>query len=123
MNTIIWIIQGLLAAAFLTAGMIKLTRPKNKVKEKIGGWVDDFKDPQIKLIGLAEVLGAIGLILPMLLNTLPILTPIAACGLGITMMFAAQTRLRRKESIITNLVLLLLAVFIFVGRLFIVLVV
>jgi uncharacterized membrane protein YphA (DoxX/SURF4 family) len=120
MNTIIWIIQVLLSLAFLATGFMKITMPKEKLKEKIGGWVDDFKDSTLKLIGITEVLGAFGLVLPMLLNAFPVLTPIAACGLVLTMVGAAQTHLKRKESIITNAVLLLLAVFVIIGRFYIV---
>jgi uncharacterized membrane protein YphA (DoxX/SURF4 family) len=120
MNTIIWIIQVLLSLAFLATGFMKITMPKEKLKEKIGGWVDDFKDSTLKLIGLTEVLGAFGLVLPMLLKIFPILTPIAACGLVLTMVGAAQTHLKRKESIFTNAVLLLLAIFVIVGRFYLV---
>jgi hypothetical protein len=120
MNTIIWIIQGILAAAFLTSGMMKVTLSKEKVKENQGGWAADFNESQIKLIGSAEVLGALGLILPMLLNILPVLTPVAALGLGTTMIGAAVTHLKRKESFIPVVVILLLAILVFVGRIFIV---
>lgn len=116
MNTIIWIAQGLLSLAFLLAGFMKMSLPKEKLREKIGSWVDGFKVSQLKFIGLTEVFGAIGLILPMLLNILPILTPIAACGLVLPMIGAVQIHLKRKESIITNIVLLLLSVFVIVGR-------
>ena len=117
MNVVIWIIQVLLAAAFLMSGIMKLTVSKNRVKEKVGGWVEDFKVIEIKMIGLVEMLGAIGLILPMVMNIFPFLTPIAAGGLGITMIVAAQTHLKRKESIIMNVVFLILALFIVLGRL------
>ena len=48
MNVIIWIIQGFLALAFFMAGFMKITMPKDKLKEKIGGWVDDYKVLTIK---------------------------------------------------------------------------
>lgn len=113
----LWIIQGLLAGAFLMGGIVKLTISKTKVKEKVGGWVEDFKELEVRIIGLLEVLGSLGLILPILLNVYPILTPIAAGGLGITMIVAAQTHLRRKESIVANVILLILSLFIVLGRL------
>jgi uncharacterized membrane protein YphA (DoxX/SURF4 family) len=120
MNLTIWIIQGLLATAFLMAGIMKLIMPKNNLKEKIGGWVDEYEESQIKLIGLVEVLGAFGLVLPTLLHVIPILTPIAASGLVLTMVGAARTHLKRKESIMSNIVLLVLGVLVIIGRLFIV---
>ena len=120
MNLTIWIIQGLLATAFLMAGIMKLIMPKNNLKEKIGGWVDEYKESQIKLIGLVEVVGAFGLVLPMFLHVIPILTPIAAFGLVLTMVGAAQTHFKRKESIMSNIVLLVLGILVIIGRLFIV---
>jgi DoxX-like family len=120
MNVIIWIIQGLLSLAFFMAGFIKIIMPKDKLKEEIGGWVDDYKVPQLKILGLTEILAGFGLILPMLFDILPVLTPIAACGLVFTMIGAAQTHFKRKESIITNVVLLVLALFVIIGRLFLV---
>jgi putative oxidoreductase len=120
MNLAIWIIQGVLAFSFLGAGTMKIMLPKYRLREKIGGWVDPYKESQLKLIGLVEVLGAMGLIFPMLFHILSVLTPIAACGLAITMIGAARTHGRRKESIIANLVLLCLAIFVMVGRLYLV---
>ena len=120
MNTIIWIIQGILSIAFLVAGSMKLIMPKDKLKEKLGSWVDDFRESQLKLIGFLEILGAFGLILPRVFNVLPILTPMAACGLVFAMIGGAQAHLKRKESIVTNIVLLLLAAFVFIGRFYIV---
>jgi putative oxidoreductase len=120
MNVVIWIIQVLLAAAFLMSGIMKLTVSKNRVKEKVGGWVEDFKVMEIKMIGLVEILGAIGLILPMVMNIFPFLTPIAACGLGVTMIVAAQTHLKRKESIFINIIFLIMALMIVLGRLLLV---
>jgi hypothetical protein len=120
MNTIIWITQALLSVTFLVAGFIKMAMPKDKLRGKIGDWVDDYKAAPLKLVGLTEVLAAFGLILPMALNILPILTPIAACGLVLPMIGAVQIHLRRKESIMMNVVLLILAVFVVIGRFYIV---
>ena len=116
MNTVLWIIQGLLAAAFLMAGVMKMTQPKEKLGEQMA-WVEDFSANQIKLIGLLEALAAIGLIVPPLVNA-PILTPLAAVGLVLTMIGAAVTHLRRGENqmIGINVVLFLLAAFVAYGR-------
>jgi uncharacterized membrane protein len=120
MNIIIWITQGLLSIAFLVAGLMKITLPKDKLRGKIGDWVDDYKATPIKLVGLTEVLGALGLILPMIFNILPVLTPIAACGLVLSMIGAVQIHLRRKEIIDANVVLLIMAGFVAIGRFYIV---
>ena len=117
-NTIIWIVQGLTALAFFGAGMMKLTQPKDKLFEKGMVYVEDFSAGQVKTIGALEVAGAIGLILPWLLNILPILTPIAGVGLVLTMIGAAWTHIRRQEypGIVVNLILLALAAFVAYGR-------
>lgn len=119
MNTFIWIIQGLLSLVFLMAGFMKISQPKEKLKEKVGGWVEDFSETKIKLIGTVELLASLGLVLPMALNILQVLTPLVAIGLILDMAVAAMTHLNRKEnkSVILNMVLLLLALFVVYGRL------
>ena len=121
MNITLWIVQGILAFVFLMAGLIKLSQPKHVLRKKIGYWVDSYTDGAIKTIGLTEVLGAIGLVLPMALNIIPSLTIVAAAGLSITMIGAIAVHLKRKEmkEVTINLVLLLLTVFVLVGRLYI----
>lgn len=119
MNILLWIIQGLLAAMFLMAGMIKLAKSKEELKPKMGDWVDAVSDPMFKLIGLLEVLGAVGIILPMAIGVLPILTPLAAAGLALTMLVAMIVHLQRKENedaMKKNVPLLILALFVVVGR-------
>jgi len=119
MDTALWIVQSILAALFLMSGMMKLTQSKAFVKEKAGGWADDFSGTQIKLIGFAETLGALGLVLPMLLNLMPKLTWIAAGCLALVMIAAALTHSKRIEnsSVLVNVILLLAALFIVLGRL------
>lgn len=122
MNIAIWIAQVILAAMFLMAGFMKLSQPKEKLKEKVGGWVDDVSDGAIKSIGMVEVLGALGLILPMLIGIVPVLTVVAAVGLSVTMIGAAALHLKRKEhkQVGTNVVLLIVALFVVIGRLYLV---
>jgi VIT1/CCC1 family predicted Fe2+/Mn2+ transporter len=83
-------------------------------------WVEDFSQPAVRLIGAAEVLGAIGVVLPALTGVLPWLTPLAALGLVLLMVGAALTHLRRKEygNVAINAVLLVLAAFVAYGRFF-----
>ena len=116
-NTIIWIVQILVGLAFLMAGMMKATQPKEKLAEKME-WVEDFSPNTIKAIGVLEVAGGLGVVFPWLLNILPILTPIAGVGLVLTMIGAMLTHLRLKEypKVIANIVLLALAAFVAYGR-------
>jgi len=117
MNVVLWIIAGVLAAAFLAAGLTKLTQPREKLAATMG-WVEDFSPGTVKLIGGLEVLAAIGLILPAALDVVPVLVPLAAVGLVALMVGAAITHARRKETpmIAINVVLLLLAVVVVWGR-------
>jgi len=117
MNIALWIVQGLLAAAFLMAGIMKSSQPKEKLAANMA-WVEDFSANNIRLIGILELLAAIGLILPPLTGILPWLAPAAAVGLVLTMIGAAITHQRRGESqmISMNMMLLLLAAFVAYGR-------
>jgi hypothetical protein len=79
-NKVLWMAQGLLAALFLFAGGMKLVLPIEAMNGPI-----PLPGPFLRFIGVAEVLGAIGLILPWLLRIRPALTPLAAAGLVIIM--------------------------------------
>lgn len=118
MNIALWIVAGLLALTFLAAGAMKLSQPKEKLAASGMGWTEDFSAGAIKAIGTIEILGAIGLILPPLVNIAPWLAPLAASGLAVTMVGAAVTHLRRKEPQMVgiNVVLLILALLVAIGR-------
>lgn len=96
MNIALWIVAGLLAVAFLGAGAMKLTAPRAKLEENMN-WVKSATDGQVKLVGLLEVLGAIGLILPAALDIVPILVPLAATGLALMMVGAAVVHAKVKD--------------------------
>ncbi len=115
-----WVVQVLLAAAFLVSGATKLSQPKEKLVKNMA-WVEDFSQPTVRIIGALEVLGAIGIVLPALTGILPWLTPLAALGLVLTMIGAALTHLRRAEydGIAVAAVLLILAAFVAYGRFFV----
>jgi uncharacterized membrane protein len=117
-NIVLWVVAGVLAVAFLGAGLMKLAQPKKKLAESGMGWTDDFSDGAVKGIGVLEVLGALGLILPAVFDVATVLVPIAATGLALLMLGAAATHARRKEPsmIVVNLVLFALAAFVAWGR-------
>ena len=118
MNTVVWIAQGLLAVAMLGAGAMKLSKPKAELQTSGMAWVEDFPDGQVKGIGVLEILAAIGLILPALLDLAPTLVGLAAVGVALLMLGAAATHLRRKEGqmVPVNLLIAAIAVFIAVMR-------
>lgn len=117
-NIVLWIVQGLLALAFLLAGFMKAFMPIETLKKNMA-WVGAVPAPFVRFIGVAEILGAIGLILPAITGIGTWLTMAAAAGLVIVMVSASFYHASRREysSIGMNVVLLLLAVLVIVGRL------
>jgi uncharacterized membrane protein YphA (DoxX/SURF4 family) len=111
MNVAIWVLQVLLALAFLAAGLTKVSQPRQRLATSMG-WVEDFSDPTVRAIGALELLGALGLLLPALTGVATVLVPLAAVGLAVLMVGAAITHRRRGELplIGINAVLLVLAV-------------
>lgn len=113
----LWIIQGLLALAFLLAGFMKSFTPLEGLKKNMA-WTGMVPASFVRFIGIAELLGALGLILPILTGVQPWLTIAAAIGLVVIMLCAAVFHAAHKEysQIGTNIALLLLAAFIVVGH-------
>jgi uncharacterized membrane protein YphA (DoxX/SURF4 family) len=118
MNLALWIVAIVLAASFAGSGLMKLLVPKDKLVSFGQGWAQDYTPTNIRLIGVFELLGAAGLILPAVTHIVPILVPLAAIGLALVMAGAAAVHARRKETmnIGVNAVLLALAVFVAWGR-------
>ena len=113
MNVALWVVQGLLAALFLFAGVMKLVLPLEALKGPI-----DFPGWFMRFIGVAETLGGLGLILPGVFRIAPWLTPLAAAGLVIIMMGAVYVTIFGGELMggIISLVVGLLAAFVAYGR-------
>lgn len=105
-----WIAAGLLAFVSLYAGALKLFRTKQQLEGASGmAWTAGFSQGAIRLIGVAELLGVIGLIVPPLTGIAPILAPIAAVALGVLQIGAVVTHARLGEKPILNIVLVVLA--------------
>jgi putative oxidoreductase len=117
MNIALWVVQALLALAFLLAGFGKATQPLDRLSRRME-WVKVVPSGLTRFIGVSEMLGAIGLILPALTHVLPWLTIAAAVGLTLVMIFAAVFHASRHEysGILMNVVLLVLALFVVYGR-------
>jgi hypothetical protein len=118
MNVVLWIVAGLLAAAFLLVGIMKMTRPKAQLAESGLEWTEDFSPRTVKLIGTLELLAAIGLVVPAITGIAPVLVPLAAIGLVLLMLGAITVHVRRHEApmLVGNLVLLVLAALVAWGR-------
>ncbi len=108
-----FVVAGLAALFFLAAGTAKLTSPKDRLLARGMDFAEDFETWQVKLIGTAEVLGAIGLIVPMATRVVPVLSPIAGVGLAVLMVAAIIVHIRRGDapakSLPTTLALVLAA--------------
>lgn len=118
MNTALWIIAGLLAVVFLGAGALKLVRSKEALAAGGFKWVQDYSATGVRLIGIAEILGAVGLILPPLVKIAPIFVPIAAVCLVVVMIGATYTHAKFKEypQVGITVLIAVLAAFVAWGR-------
>ena len=96
-NTWLWILAGFLAAIFAGTGLLKLTTPRERLVEAGLGWAGDFSQEQIRLLGIAELLGAVGLVVPPLVGVVPVLVPVAAVCLAALMLGATVVHIRRRE--------------------------
>ena len=116
MNIALWIVQVLLAAAFIFAGVNKAYH--YEYARATLPWVKDVPRGLTTFIGVSELLGGLGLLLPALTGMLPWLTPLAAAGLALVMLLAIGFHTTRREwpAIGFNTVLLLLAAFVAYGR-------
>ena len=119
MSAVVWIVTVLLAAIFLFSGAAKLSQKPELLEASGNTFVSSLSDRAIRLIGIIEVVGALGLILPGLTKIATGLVPVAALGLALVMVLAMVLHVRRNEygRLGTNLVLLALAMFVAFGRL------
>lgn len=115
----LWAAQVLLAVAYLMAGFMKLTQPIDALAAMNMTWAASLPELFVRFVGLMEVLGALGLVLPAATRILPFLTPLAALGLSIVQVGAIVLHAARGETAMTlpiNAVLLALSLFILWGR-------
>ena len=115
----LWIAQVLLAGMYGMAGGMKTFQPDGVRKNPQMTWAHDKQDGYIRFVGVSELLGALGVILPILTGILVWLTPLAAVGLSIIQVLAIfMVHLPKKEYqvIPMNVVLLALSVFVAYGR-------
>lgn len=115
MNNALWIAQGVAAIIFILTGTLKLAAPKDKLVSKMH-WAATWPPALIKLLGLAEVAGALGLVLPGMLHIVPAITSLAALCLAVLMLGAVQTHRSLQERAVPALVLALVCLAIAAGR-------
>jgi hypothetical protein len=119
-----WVVAGVLAALYVTAGTLKTTQPMAKLAGPMP-WTTSLTLPQVRLLGLAELLGALGLVLPKLLDVVDgragtggTLTGLAATGLALIQAGAVVLHLKRGEAAVLplNVVLFAAAAFVAAAR-------
>jgi hypothetical protein len=118
-NIALWAAQVLLLVAFGAAGFMKLTQSIAALAGSGLGWVNDMPEWLVRFIAIAELAGALGMILPAAMRILPVLTPLAAAGFAVIQILAIGLHASRGETAMTlpvNLVLLALALFVLWGR-------
>jgi uncharacterized membrane protein len=118
MNIVLWMAQVVLGAAFVAAGVSHGFR-SDRMRERPGGqWAAAVPRGLLTVIGVCEILGGIGVILPAATMILTGLTPLAAALLAVLMLLAAGFHFLRREfpNIVFNLVLFALAAFVAYGR-------
>jgi hypothetical protein len=118
MNMVLWAGQVLVALLFGSAGFVHSVGYEKASANAGMAWMRAMPAAMVKTIGVLEILGAIGLILPALTGILPWLTPLAALLLGVVMVLAIAFHITRREApnAIFNAVLGLLAVAVAFGR-------
>jgi protein-S-isoprenylcysteine O-methyltransferase Ste14 len=118
MNLVVWVGQVLLALAFLGAGFTHSIGYNMASKNRGMVWMRALPAPMVKTIGILEILGAVGVILPALTGILTWLTPLAALLLGVVMVLAIGLHISRREApnAMFNAVLGLLAFAVAFGR-------
>lgn len=118
MHITAWIVQILLAATLVWAGVMKLTEPISKLAA-MWPWTGQVPEALVRYTGLVDLLGAVGLLLPALLRIQPRLTPIAAIGIVLLMTVASVFHVARGEttSIGFNIVVALFSAFVAWSRL------
>ncbi|MFK7949489.1 MAG: DoxX family protein [Saprospiraceae bacterium] len=116
-NIALWVVQVLLGLMFLMAGATKTFQPMEVLAESLP-WVTETSSALVRFIGISELLGGIGLLLPSILRIKPFLTVWAAIGLATIMLFAAIFHGSRGEfsAIGINAVFMALAGFVAWGR-------
>ncbi len=115
MNTVLWALQIFTALIFVVSGTMKLVVPREQLSRRMR-WAADWPRWRIRLLGLAELAGAAGLILPTVTGIAAVLTPLAAVCLALLMAGAITTHRRLREGFFPAAIVAALCVGIALGQ-------
>jgi uncharacterized membrane protein len=115
MNTALWVAQAIVAVVVALTGAVKVALPRERLATKMR-WAASWPRERIKLLGFAEIAGALGLVLPVATGIAPWLTPVAALCLAVLMAGAVRTHRQLGEGFVPAIVVGALCVGIAVGR-------
>lgn len=114
MKVVKYVVLGLVAIAYLMPGIMKLITPYSEmIAEPAMAWANDFLASQVKGIGVLEILGVLGLVLPFLLKRFKMLVPVSALALSALMIGAIVTHIGRDEPVYLNIAILVLTLLTF----------
>jgi uncharacterized membrane protein YphA (DoxX/SURF4 family) len=118
MNITLWIGQVLLAAIFTLSGFLKSTQSRDRMIETGQTSAKIVPLPIMRVAGVSELVGVLGVVLPWATGVARVLTPVAAAGFAVIMVLAAMvhSRLREPRAIATNAGIFAVAVFVSWGR-------
>lgn len=119
MNIALWTVQGILAVLFGLSGYAKSTQSKERMIATGQTGVAPFPLPVIRVVAALELAAVLGLVLPWLTDTAPVLTPLAAVGLGVVMIGAAVSHWslgEYKQAFGANMAVLAACLFVALGR-------
>lgn len=115
MDVALWIAQGLVASIVAIAGAVKLFVPKERLERRMH-WATSWPAGRIKLLGAAELAGAVGVVVPAATGIAPILTPVAAVCIAILMAGAVHAHVKLRESFVPPIAVGIVCMAIAVGR-------
>jgi uncharacterized membrane protein len=115
LSSALFIAQGFLAGVFTLAGGVKLLLPRDTLHKRMH-WAASWPLGRVKLLGLAEVLGAVGLVVPSMTGIAPVLTPVAALCLAVLMVGAIETHRRLGERLLPAVIVGALCLLVAVGH-------
>ncbi|WP_061961192.1 DoxX family protein [Demequina flava] len=119
MDAALWVAVIALAAVFIPSGFVHAFRGKKRSIELGQEWANDFDDKQIRLIGAAEIVGSVAVVLFPIIGFIPWIVPVAAAGLMVIGGGATYIHIRRGDplaNITVPALLMVIALIVFVGR-------